>query len=149
MKFNWRVKNPCLGKPFLPEQGVGITNKAEWHDWHEFFWEEAMVQRTLPDKPRPLTGPNVIFPELSFEIMSVVYEVHNQLGPGYPEEIYQRAAAMEFNLRNVSIEEQKVIPVCYKGKQMGTFRLDMVVDGKIILEFKAVSELNDLFKQQT
>ena len=37
----------------------------------------------------------------------------------------------------------------YKGKQMGVFRLDIVVDGKIILEFKAVSELNDLFKQQT
>jgi GxxExxY protein len=108
-----------------------------------------MTQRTLPDKPRPLTGPNVIFPELSFEIMSVVYEVHNQLGPGYPEEIYQRAAAMEFTLRKVPIEEQKVIPVMYKGKQMGVFRLDMVVDGKIILEFKAVSELNDLFKQQT
>jgi GxxExxY protein len=108
-----------------------------------------MIQHTLPDKPRPLTGPNVIFPELSYEVMSVVYEVHNQLGPGYPEEIYQRAAAMEFSLRNIPIEEQKVIPVFYKGKQMGTFRLDMVVDGKIILEFKAVSELNDLFKQQT
>jgi len=107
------------------------------------------MQRSLLDKPRPLTGPNVIYPELSFEIMSVVYEVHNQLGPGYPEEIYQRAVAMEFTLRKIPIEEQKVIQVMYKGKQMGVFRLDMVVDGKIILEFKAVSELNNLFKQQT
>jgi hypothetical protein len=40
------------------------------------------MQRSLPDKPRPLMGPNVIYPELSFEIMSVIYEVHNQLGPG-------------------------------------------------------------------
>jgi GxxExxY protein len=107
------------------------------------------MQRSLLDKPRPLTGPNVILPELSFEIMSVVYEVHNQLGPGYPEEIYQRAVGMEFALRKIPIEEQKVIPVMYKGKQMGIFRLDMVVNGKIILEFKAVSELNSLFKQQT
>jgi len=106
------------------------------------------MQRSLLDKARPLTGPNVIFPKLSFEIMSVVYEVHNQLGPGYPEEIYQRAASMEFALRKIPIEEQKVIQVMYKGNQMGTFRLDMVVDDKIILEFKAVSELNDLLSNK-
>lgn len=107
------------------------------------------MRRSLSDKPRPLHGPNVIYPELSYEIMGVVYEVHNQLGPGYPEEIYQRAVAFEFAARNIHVEEQKVIPVLYKGQQMGIFRLDMVVDDKIILEFKAVSELNDLFKQQT
>jgi GxxExxY protein len=68
--------------------------------------------------------------------------------PGYPEEIYQRAAAMEFSARQIPFEEQSVIQVMYKGKQVGQFRLDMVVDDQIILEFKAVSELNDLFKQQ-
>ena len=107
------------------------------------------MQRSLIEKPRPLSGPNVIYPELSFEIMSVVYEVHNQLGPGYPEEIYQRAALQEFLAHQIPIEEQKVIQLIYKGKQIGVFRLDMVVDDKVVLEFKAVSELNELFKQQT
>jgi GxxExxY protein len=107
------------------------------------------MQSSLLDKPRPLTGPNVIYPELSYDIMSVVFEVHNHLGPGYPEEIYQRAVEMEFLSRQIFYEEQKAVQVMYKGKQVGVFRLDMVVDGKIILEFKAVSELNDLFKQQT
>ncbi len=107
------------------------------------------MQRSLLDKPRMLTGPNVIFPELSFEIMSAVFEVHNQLGPGFPEEIYQRAVAMEFGSRQIPIEEQKAIQIEYKGKNVGIFRLDMVVDSKVVLEFKAVSDLNDLFKQQT
>ncbi len=107
------------------------------------------MKKALFNNPRPLTGPNVIYPDLSYEIMNVVYEVHNRLGPGFPEEIYQRAAAMEFGLRKIPIEEQKVIQVMYKGQPMGTFRLDMIVDGKVVLEFKAVAELNDLFKQQT
>jgi GxxExxY protein len=54
-------------------------------------------------------------------------------------------------LENLSIpfERQKVIEVFYKGKLLGTYRLDLVIDGKIILELKAVSALNDTFKQQT
>jgi len=107
------------------------------------------MQRSSLERPRRLIGQNVVFPELSFDIMSVVYEVHNQLGPGFPEEIYQRAVCIEFASRNIRFEEQKPIQVNYKGVLAGVFRLDMVVDEKIILEFKAVSDLNDLFKQQT
>ena len=107
------------------------------------------MKKTLYGNPRPLVGLNIIYPELSYEIINVVYEVHNRLGPGFPEEIYQRATAVEMQSRKILFEEQKVIAIMYKDKQVGIFRLDMVVDNKIILEFKAVSELNDLFKQQT
>jgi GxxExxY protein len=80
--------------------------------------------------------------------MEVVFEVHNRLGPGYPEEIYQRAVVYELRVRSIPFEEQKVIQVVYKGQNLGTYRLDLVVDGKIIFELKAVSALNDVFKQQ-
>jgi GxxExxY protein len=94
-------------------------------------------------------GEKVIHPELSYQIMKIAFEVHNQLGPGFSEEFYERAIVIELENQNIPYERQKVIQVFYKGKVLGTYRLDLVIDGKIILELKAVSALNDTFKQQT
>jgi len=91
----------------------------------------------------------IIYPELSYEIMQAVFEVHNRLGPGFSESVFEEALAYEFELRGISFERQKTVTVCYKGREVGTYRLDFVVDGKIILEIKAVSALNDAFKLQT
>ena len=95
-----------------------------------------------------VVGPNVIYPELSYQIMEVIFEVHNQLGPGFSEELYERAVVIELNKRNIPFERQKTISVFYKGELLGNYRLDLVIDAKIIVEMKAVSNLNDLFKQQ-
>jgi len=80
--------------------------------------------------------------------MEIVFEVHNQLGPGLTEDIYERAIIVELNAHNMSFQQQKVITVNYKNQPIGTYRLDLVIDKKIILELKAVSALNDLHKQQ-
>ena len=93
-------------------------------------------------------GPNVLYPELSYQIMEIVFEVHKQLGPGFSEEIYGRAVVVEMKRRSIPFEQQKVVSVYYKGELLGTYRLALVIDGKIILELKAVSSLNDLFKRQ-
>jgi GxxExxY protein len=100
------------------------------------------------NKPRKLAGPDVIYPDLSYRIMEAVFEIHNQLGPGFTEEIYERALTTELEARGIPFETQKSITITYKGKTLGTYRLDLLVDGKIIIELKAVSSLNDLFKQQ-
>ena len=93
-------------------------------------------------------GDKVLYPELSYKIMQIVFEVHNKLGPGFTEEIYEEATAYELEAQQIFIERQKIIQVIYKGRIIGTYRLDLVIDGKIILELKAVTTLNDLFKQQ-
>jgi GxxExxY protein len=90
----------------------------------------------------------VLFPELSYQLMSIMFEVHNQLGPGFTEEIYEKAVVYELRCRGIAYEEQKPILVTYKGQPMGNYRLDLVIDENIILELKAVSSLNDQFKQQ-
>lgn len=95
-----------------------------------------------------VAGPEVIYPELSYQIMEIIFEVHNQLGPGFSEELYERAVVIELKKRNIPFEHQKTIPVFYKGELLGNYRLDLIIDGKIIAELKAVSSLNDLFKQQ-
>jgi len=56
--------------------------------------------------------------------------------------------AKEFRDRNIEYERQKLIEVRYKGEKIGEYRLDMVVEGKIILELEAVSELNKIFEAQ-
>lgn len=61
-------------------------------------------------------GDRVIYPELSFQLMEIAFEIHNQLGPGFGEEIYQKAFEHELAARSVPFERQKTIQVVYKGQ---------------------------------
>ena len=93
-------------------------------------------------------GKDVLYPELSYQIMEIAFEVHNKLGPGFVESVYREAIIYELEVRLMSFEREKVIQVVYKGRVGGAHRLDLVIDNKIILELKAVSALSDVFKQQ-
>ena len=91
---------------------------------------------------------DVIYRELSYRVMQAIFEVHNTLGPGFLESVYEEALARELEMREIPFTRQEEVKVTYKGEVVGTHRLDLVVDGKIVLELKAVSELNNIFKQQ-
>jgi GxxExxY protein len=91
----------------------------------------------------------IIYCELSYQVMQAVFEVHNTLGPGFVESVYEEALAYELETQDIPFERQKKVTVHYKGRVVGTHRLDFVIDGKIVLELKAVSALTDVFKQQT
>jgi GxxExxY protein len=93
-------------------------------------------------------GKNILYPELSYQVMQAVYEVHNQLGSGFTEDIYEAALAMELKSKGIAFEQQKPIQIYYKGQFVGTYRLDMVIEHNIILELKAVTTINDVFKAQ-
>ena len=80
--------------------------------------------------------------DLSYAIIGAAMEVHRIPGPGYLEAVYQTALAHELRLRGVPFEEQVHLPVTYKGISAGEYVADIVVDGKLILELKAVSMLN-------
>ncbi|MBL7161595.1 MAG: GxxExxY protein [Anaerolineales bacterium] len=95
-----------------------------------------------------MAGNILLYPELSYRVMEAIFEVHNKLGPGLTEDIYERATIVELIARKIPFEQQKVINILYKGQSIGSYRLDLVIDNKIILELKAVSALNDLHKQQ-
>ena len=90
----------------------------------------------------------IVYKELSYRIMEAVFEVHKTLGPGYSEPIYEEALFREFGFKGMKVERQKIIDVFYKGEKIGEYRVDMVVEDKIILELKAVSELNEIFESQ-
>ena len=102
----------------------------------------------VANKNKKRVGEKVIYADLSYKIMNAVFEVHNQLGPGFTENIYERALVVELENRAIAFETQKEIEIVYKGQKLGKYRLDLLVEGKIIVELKAVASLNDLFKQQ-
>jgi GxxExxY protein len=86
--------------------------------------------------------------ELSYLIMQAAYEVHNTLGPGFPEKIYEEAMVRELTARGVEVERQKRVVVKYKGEPLGEFFLDNVANKRVILEYKAVSEIARIHEQQ-
>ncbi|HEY4745502.1 MAG TPA: GxxExxY protein [Desulfuromonadaceae bacterium] len=86
--------------------------------------------------------------ELTEKIIGCAIEVHRNLGPGLLESVYERALCHEFNERGMHYECQKIIPIDYKGTNLGEFRLDLLVEEKIIVELKAVERDEPVFKAQ-
>ena len=86
--------------------------------------------------------------ELTYRIIGICMEVHRELGPGFPEEYYQKALEIEFGYQHVLFEPQKPVQVLYKETQVGLNYLDFVIDEKVILEIKSVNRLNDVHKFQ-
>jgi GxxExxY protein len=75
--------------------------------------------------------------DLTDKIIKVFYDVYNILGHGFLEKVYQNALYLELTSGGFEVEPQKKIKVFYKGRQVGDYAADMVVDGLIILELKA------------
>jgi GxxExxY protein len=90
----------------------------------------------------------IIEKELSYQIIKAAFEVHNSLGPGFLESLYEEAMAFELKSQGLELERQKQVSVTYKGQVIGKHILDTVVNQKIILEYKAASVLIPLHEQQ-
>ena len=91
---------------------------------------------------------DVVYKELSYQIMAAVFEVYNTLGFGFLEKVYERALLKELCLRGIPVEAQKEIKVFYKGEEVGTYFADLVVNNEILLELKAVESLSNFHKAQ-
>lgn len=89
------------------------------------------------------------FDELSRAVIGCAIEVHRELGPGLLESAYEQCLAHELRLRGIAFELQKVMPVEYKGVLIDCgYRLDLVVEGRLIVELKAVSALEPIHEAQ-
>ncbi len=83
-----------------------------------------------------LRNKDILFPELSYQIMGCAFEVYNTLGAGLLEKQYQKALALEFKQKGISFTEQAYYPVEYKGTNIGKGYMDFLVDEKIVVELK-------------
>jgi len=86
--------------------------------------------------------------DLSHRIIGIAIEVHKKLGPGFQEKIYEEALLKEFEKSLIEFEKQKVIRVDYDGFGLGNQRIDLLVDGEIILEIKACTKIIPIYRDQ-
>ena len=84
-----------------------------------------------------------IHSDITAEILSIAFEVHKTIGSGFVESIYQKAMIVECNLRGVETDSEIELPVYYKKVKIGSRRADLFIKKKVIVELKAVSDLND------
>ena len=85
---------------------------------------------------------------LTEKIIGAAIEVHRVLGPGLLESIYEEALCHELTLQNIRFERQVAIDVFYKGHVIHGQRLDLLVEGKVIVEIKSLAKLPDIATAQ-
>ena len=88
------------------------------------------------------------YSDISKEIIGAAYEVHNTLGSGFLEKVYQNALMVELKLRKIGAEAEKPITVHYRGEMVGNYIADIVVEDKIIVEVKAIKALSEIHEVQ-
>jgi len=87
--------------------------------------------------------------ELTEKIIGAAIEVHRELGPGLLKSSYQACLEHELGLRELSFQREIPLPVIYKGIHLDcAYRMDLIVEGKVLLELKTVEKLNPVYEAQ-
>jgi len=86
--------------------------------------------------------------EITYLINGAIFEVNRILGPGFLEKVYEKALLIELCDRGLKVENQVPIEVKYKGKNVGEYIADLLVENKVIVELKTVEKLTKLHEAQ-
>jgi len=88
--------------------------------------------------------------QLTGQVIGAAINVHKALGPGLSESIYEECLCIEFDNKKIEYERQKEIPIEYRGVKLNTnYRIDLVVQNKLLLELKACETLLPIHEAQT
>ena len=83
----------------------------------------------------------LLFADLTFEIIGAFFAVYNTLGYGFLESVYRNALVLELQRRGLRVEQEVATEVLYLGKVVGLYRMDLVVEGKVLIEVKSSMSL--------
>jgi len=86
--------------------------------------------------------------ELTEQVIGLAMSVHRELGPGFTEKIYEEALAYELKEKGLDFRRQLKVAIDYKGKLLGEQRVDLLVEDRVIVELKAVREINEIHEAQ-
>jgi len=88
------------------------------------------------------------YEDLTYKIIGCAMEVHKHMGNGFQEVVYQRALAIEMQMQGIEFSREHEMPLLYKGYDVGTRRVDFFVENAIMVEIKAVINLEDVHLAQ-
>jgi GxxExxY protein len=126
----------------MPEKSTTKTRKVESTKRNRLLSKEEMDELNM--KAILEDSRSHPFENLSKKVIGAALEVHSALGPGFLEIIYEEALKLELTEHGLNYECQKEIKIEYLGVQIGTHRLDLVVENQIIVELKAIKELTEI-----
>ncbi len=86
--------------------------------------------------------------DLTYKIIGCAMEVHKHMGNGFQEVVYQRALAIEFKMQGIEFSREHEMQLTYKGYNIGKRRVDFFVENLIMVEIKAVIDLEDVHLAQ-
>jgi GxxExxY protein len=86
--------------------------------------------------------------DLSERIIGAAFKVHNTLGAGFLEKVHENALVYELRRERIAVEQQKTIQVRYDGAIVGDYPADLVVDGRVLVECKAVGNFDPIHEAQ-
>jgi GxxExxY protein len=89
-------------------------------------------------------GTELEHEELTNKIIGCAIEVHKKLGPGFIESIYENAFIIELQRKGLPFERQKEVVIQYDGDEVGKHRLDLIVADTIVVELKAIRNIEDI-----
>ncbi len=95
--------------------------------------------------------PSALSPEadaIMSKTIGCAIAVHKELGPGFIESIYRKAMCIELESRNLAYEQERPIRVCYRGVEIPGQRVDLIIEGLVIVELKAVAKLDPVHRTQ-
>lgn len=105
------------------------------------FFNPGQPSSLMPDSPRE--WPDLLFPQLSYQIIGGLFDVHNELGPGFIHRIYANACYREMQSRGLAVKPQRQITVFYRGEAVGEVKLaHLLVEGNVMLFPVAVRDSN-------
>ena len=88
--------------------------------------------------------------ELSFLVIGFAIEIHTALGPGLLESAYKESLFYKLTKEGIYVEKEKAMPLIFEGLKLDIgYRIDLLVDNKLVIETKSVEELNDIHLAQT
>ena len=91
---------------------------------------------------------DLVYPELSYEILGCFFDVWNNLGGGYKENTYQKAVAIRLKEKGLAVQEQAPTKLLYRGQEVGRFYFDFLIEEKVVVEIKARSYFSQKDIQQ-
>lgn len=86
--------------------------------------------------------------QLTQRIIGCAIDVHQQLGPGLLESIYESAMAVELDFQRMALRQQVIVPIQYRGRLIGEHRIDLIVENTVVVELKSVERFDRVFEAQ-